>query len=56
MIRANSLVEVCRSVCGTSFISCQETSDSCSQRRNKELKLHAGEGPLGSRGQEKGSL
>lgn len=56
MIRANSLVKVCKRVFGTSFISCQETSDSCLQWRNKELKLHAGEGPLGSGGQEKGSL
>lgn len=44
MIRANSLVKVCKRVFGTSFISCRETSDSCLQWRNKELKRHAGEG------------
>ncbi len=44
MIRVNSLVKVCKRVFGTSFISCRETSDSCLQWRNKELKRHAGEG------------
>lgn len=44
MIRANSLVKVCKKVFGTSFISCWDTSDSCLQWKNKELMLHAGEG------------
>lgn len=54
--QGNSSVKVCKGGFGTSFISRQETSDSCLQFRYKELKLHAGEGLLSSRGQEKGSV